>query len=355
MSEDPKKSDHWFRDWLVYGRSSQVALLMPGLCLLGVISLILILRCAPDGGGIQTANEVVIYAAQDQVYVEPILQEFEQETGIKVRAVYDSEAVKTVGLANRLLAEQKNPQCDVFWGNEDLRARQLLEKKIFQAQDGFAIFGARTRKLVANTNLVDNHDGGRGVVHTGPVTDPSRQRPIAPVLISELTNAVWRGKVAVAYPLFGTTATHFLALRHYWGEEQWLAWCRGLVANEAFIVDGNSAVVKMVGRGEAWLGLTDSDDIVAGMKAGLPVEQSPLVESMTIPNVVAIIRDAPHPGAAEKLYRYLLKRKVAQQLVEVGALEGLEGSSGMALEPDWTALLNTMDKDLETLKKVFLR
>ena len=36
--------------------------------------------------------EVVIYAAQDQVYAEPILKEFEQQTGIKVRAIYDSEA-----------------------------------------------------------------------------------------------------------------------------------------------------------------------------------------------------------------------------------------------------------------------
>src|SRR5687767_13851743 len=49
---------------------------------------------------------VIVYAAQDQVYSEPILQQFTKETGIKVRAVYDSEAVKTVGLANRLLAER---------------------------------------------------------------------------------------------------------------------------------------------------------------------------------------------------------------------------------------------------------
>src|SRR5262245_18710503 len=44
-------------------------------------------------------SEVVIYAAQDQVYAEPILRTFEKEAGIKVKTVYDSEAVKTVGLA----------------------------------------------------------------------------------------------------------------------------------------------------------------------------------------------------------------------------------------------------------------
>ena len=36
-----------------------------------------------------------------------------------VRAVYDSEAVKTVGLVNRLIAEKANPQCDLFWNNEE--------------------------------------------------------------------------------------------------------------------------------------------------------------------------------------------------------------------------------------------
>ena len=52
-------------------------------------------------------DQVIAYCAQDQVYAEPILREFAKQTGIKVRAVYDSEAVKTVGLANRLLAERR--------------------------------------------------------------------------------------------------------------------------------------------------------------------------------------------------------------------------------------------------------
>ena len=57
----------------------------------------------------RSAKEVVVYASQDQVYAEPILQEFTRSTGIKVRAVYDSEAVKTVGLVNRRdVEEEKN-------------------------------------------------------------------------------------------------------------------------------------------------------------------------------------------------------------------------------------------------------
>lgn len=56
----------------------------------------------------ESSSEVIVYAAQDQVYAEPILRAFEQETGIKVKTVYDSEAVKTVGLANRWLGERES-------------------------------------------------------------------------------------------------------------------------------------------------------------------------------------------------------------------------------------------------------
>src|SRR5436309_1289458 len=54
---------------------------------------------------------VIAYCAQDQTYAEPVFLQFEHETGIKVRAVYDNEAVKTVGLANRLIAERAHPVC----------------------------------------------------------------------------------------------------------------------------------------------------------------------------------------------------------------------------------------------------
>ena len=77
-------------------------------------------------------------------------------------------------------------------------------------------------------------------------------------------------------PQFGTTATHFHALRQHWGDARWEAWCRALAANKPFLVDGNSVVVKMVGRGEAWIGLTDSDDIAAGQAEGLPIAALPM-------------------------------------------------------------------------------
>src|SRR5208337_104213 len=47
------------------------------------------------GCGGHTGPEVVLYCSQDEVYAEPICKEFERQTGIKVRPVFDTESVKT--------------------------------------------------------------------------------------------------------------------------------------------------------------------------------------------------------------------------------------------------------------------
>ena len=282
-------------------------------------------------------NVVIIYAAQDQVYAEPILKEFETQTGIKVRAIYDSEATKTVAIANRLLAERSHPQCDVYWGNEELRTRQLAAQNVFRETNGWAAFGYRSRRIavssVANAMLV-------------------------PQSLHDLTNTAYRGQVALAYPLFGSTATHLLALRQYWGTAAWETWCRALAANKPFLVDGNSVAARMVAKGQVAVALTDSDDIAAEMREGGTLRQMPLAnESLLLPNTVAVIRGAPHSPAAQRLFEYLQSRAVMGKLVQAGALESASAAEVpvATLKPDWDALLRDLDAGTKQLQSLFLR
>ena len=281
--------------------------------------------------------EVIVYAAQDQVFAEPMLKEFEQTTGIRVRTVFDSEAAKTVGLANRLLAEQRHPQCDVFWGNEELRTRQLAAAGVFRATNGWASFGYRSRRLAMRAD-------GNAVP--------------APSSWSDLTNAAYRGKISMANPIFGTTATHLMALRQRWGESNWLVWCRALAANKPFIVDGNSVAVKFLVRGETALALTDSDDIKAEIREGAKLQALPMTDdTLLIPNTVAVVNGCPHPDAAQKLFEFLQTSAVADRLIAVHALEGAwsKDVSTSTLQPDWDALVRDLDKATEQLKEIFRR
>ncbi len=367
-----------------------------------VVCIVLARMIFPTGSGPGRPRLVIIYAAQDQIYAEPILREFENTTGIKVKAVYDSEAVKTVGLANRLLAERDHPQCDVFWGNEEMRTRQLAAHGAFRETNGWAAFGYRSRRIIINTNFVvaagilpavepGFQPGGKNLTHNesssnsdvsntsganpgGKMPPSTAGRMPAATSLLELTNEIWRGKVALAFPQFGTTATHFHALRQLWGETNWLAWCRALAANKPFVVDGNSVVVKFVGRGEAWIGLTDSDDVFAGQREGAPVSMLPLTPSLSpsdgervaegrvrgemllIPNTVGVIRNAPHSANAQKLFEYLQQRKVAEKLVAEDALEETTyATNAAALNPDWDALLRDLETTTKQLNEIFLR
>ena len=336
MSARPPQQDrNWPKD--EFGRSEVFGQLWWWVIpVAGIVTVILVQGW--KSGRTNKDDHVVVYCAQDQVYAQPVFREFEKRTGLKVRAVYDSEAVKTVGLANRLLAERTHPQCDVFWGNEEMRMRQLTAQNVFRGTNGSAAFGYRSRRIVFNTHRLSLES--------------------APHSLLELTNQSWRGKVALAYPQFGTTAAHFHALRQRWGEEPWQQWCHALAMNKPFLLDGNSMVVKVVAKGEAWAGLTDSDDVADGQREGLPVAACPINdETLLMPNTVAITRDAPHSEAAQRLFDYLQGRDVTTRLIAARALEGYTVSevSVATLKIDWSLLLQDVEQVTEKLNQFFLR
>lgn len=278
-------------------------------------------------------DSLTIYTSQDQVYAEPILRDFENQSGIKIRAIYDSEAVKTVGLVNRLIFEKNNPQCDLFWNNEELRTRQLAAKGVLNTSMRIEAFGSRTRQWVWNTNQISMAS--------------------IPKDLFTLTNAHWRSKVAIALPLFGSTSTHFQILRQKWGKERWNQWCRGLIANDVITVNGNSVVVQLVGRGEVALGITDSDDIRAGLKNQLPIAGKSIVEDgFIIRNSIGYIAGSPYQNLSKRLAEYLQSNSVKDSLIEAGALDSF--SSGSSQKIDWQRIVAENEIAVNELKSVFL-
>lgn len=115
------------------------------------------------------ADEVVVYVSEDQVFSEPILRDFERETGIKVKAIYDTEEAKSTGAMNRLISEKNNPQADAYWANEPIRAEVLKQRgiaapyfspnavgisDIFKGPEGYWTgFSARARILVVHKGI----------------------------------------------------------------------------------------------------------------------------------------------------------------------------------------------------------
>jgi iron(III) transport system substrate-binding protein len=267
------------------------------------------------------AKRVVVYCAHDREFAEEILDDFTRQTGIKVLVRYDTEANKAVGLYEDLVRESVHPRCDVHWNNEILATIRLQEQGILQpyaslagepfpemfkaADRSWHAFGARARILLINTKLVSKGD--------------------RPTNLGDLTTSAWKGRVAMAKPQFGTTASEAACIFQAWGTEKAEAFYKDLNANGVHLVAGNKQVAVGVGKGQFAAGLTDTDDAMAEVEAGNPValiypdaaadKKSPY-GTLFLPNTVAIIRGCPNADAAKKLVDFLLSPEVEAKLAQ---------------------------------------
>lgn len=286
------------------------------------------------------AAEVVVYTSVDQIFSQPVLQDFEKETGITVKPLYDVEAAKTVGLVNRLIAEKDRPRADVFWNSEVSRTIRLEEEGVLQPYQSpywaeipaefksdrylWTGLGARARVLIYNKNMLAQHE--------------------LPTSFFELTQPRWKGKVAIAYPLFGTTAMHVAALYSLIGADLTEYYLESLVKNGVVVVDGNSVTRDMVVEGQLPLGFTDTDDANVAIGKGAPVDiiypDKKGLGTLFIPNTVMMIEGAPHPETAKRLIDYLLSPENEKRLIEDGFVQlSLRGKSeGFGEMPDAKAM-----------------
>jgi len=292
---------------------------------------------------------VVVYTALDEEFSRPIFEKFTRQTGIVVRAKFDTESTKTVGLTQAIFAERDRTRCDVFWNNEivnTLRLDQagLLSRYETRSAKPFPVqyrspqsvwhgFAARARVLIVNTELVTKEAIPRSIM---AIADPQ-----------------WKGQVGIAKPLAGTTASHAACLFAAWGDERAKDFFRAVKKN-ARVMAGNKQVALAVARGELAFGLTDTDDAIIELERGRPVmivypdQGEGEVGTLFIPNTVAILEDAPHRAAAEKLVDYLLSPQVEEALASGPSAQiPLNTTIEMELRVETPSSIRAMHVDFE--------
>ena len=298
---------------------------------------------------------VVIYVSEDQVFSQPILKDFEQETGIKVKALYDTEESKSTGVMNRLIAEKSNPQADIYWANEPVRAEVLRQKdilqvyhspqaaqipKIFKNAAGYWTgFSARARVLVVNS----------------AVKNP-------PTTVAAYNDAKWKGQAVLANPLFGTTSSHFSALFSLWGDEKAKTFLRKIKQNDVAIATSNGESADFVASGQYKFSLVDSDDAVNRMRQKkaltmiYPDQGQDDMGVFIVPNTVMMIRGAKHEAAAKKLIDYLLSPQSESKLAFADCAQ-MPLHPGVKIPPELKAIdkLKVMQIDYADLAKKMLQ
>ena len=100
---------------------------------------------------------------------------------------------------------------------------------------------------------------------------------------------------------------------------------RRLKANGVRVVDGNSVVRDLVARGEAKVGLTDTDDVNVAMEDGQTIAMVlPDANGLGVPvmpNMVSLIANGPHQQEGQRLIDYLLSPDVERQLAQSEAVQ----------------------------------
>ena len=261
-------------------------------------------------------NEVVVYAALDREFSEPILDDLEKELGVKVLTKFDQESNKTVGLVTGIIQNGDHPQCDVFWNNEIMHTMRLqklgllavsrspraehLPAQFVSSKNQWHGLAARARVLIVNTELLPDPD----------------QRPTS---VYDLADPKWKGRCAMARPLFGTTATHAAVLLSELGEQEGLQ-LLNKVADNAAIEGGNKQVAIKVARGQYAFGITDTDDAIIELENLKPVaivfpdQATDQMGALLIPNTLAIVKNGPNPERAKRLVARLLEADVESRL-----------------------------------------
>lgn len=194
------------------------------------------------------ADSIVVYSGRAEALVAPLIERFEQQTGIKVAVRYGG----TPELAATILEEGRNTPADVFFAQDAgalgaLAAAGRLQKlpdallaqvqPEFRSADGLWIgTSGRARVVAYNTNLVSEDE--------------------LPDSIWGFTDPKWRGRIGWA-PTNASFQAFVTALRVLEGDDRARAWLRAMLANEPRSYRNNVLIVDAVGRGEITVGLVN--------------------------------------------------------------------------------------------------
>lgn len=262
------------------------------------------------------SDAVTVYCSLDEPYSRPIFDAFTRETGLTVRPIFDTEATKSRGLAQRILAEVKSPLADVFWSSEVLQTVLLANRGALAAYPSPSTVSIPTRFRDPQARWTGFAARFRiFAIHKGTKNPPRSYL--------DLMRPKW--SIAMADPLFGTTTTEAAALFQVLGTEKAKAFYRVLGANAGRTVDGNSVAAEMAGTGEISVALTDTDDafIRQDAKQSLGIvfpNQLPNanpIGALLIPNTAALVKGGPNPPAGKRFLDFLLRPETELMLANL--------------------------------------
>ena len=201
-----------------------------------------------DGNGGSDGGTLTIYSGREEELVGPLIEKFEQASGIDAEVRYGDSAE----LAATIAEEGDNSPADVFFAQDPgslgaLEGEELLAElpddvldrvpERFRDPDGHWVgTSGRVRVLAYNTDELSLDELPRSVL--------------------DLTDPKWKGKIGFP-PTNASFQAFVTAMRLSMGDEQTKEWLEGFADNDPKTYEKNTPVVEAVAAGEIELGLVN--------------------------------------------------------------------------------------------------
>jgi iron(III) transport system substrate-binding protein len=284
-------------------------------------------------GGSEDEGTLTVYSGRGEDLVQPLIDAFEESSGIEVEVRYGG----TAEMAAQLIEEGDNTPAQVFLA-QDAGALGAVA-----AEGVLAELPQETLELVSETYR--SSDGSWvGVTGRSRVLAYNKEQVSEeelPASVFELTEPEWSGRVGIA-PTNGSFQAFVTAMRVQHGDDVAAEWLAGIAANDPQIREGNGPVVADVDAGVIDVGLVNhyyvyelaQEDGVSPEDLAVRLHFFPDGDTGALVNIsgVGLLADQPD-GEGQEFVDYLLdpqgQEYFRDETHEYPMVEGVDPDQGL--------------------------
>lgn len=306
------------------------------------LPVILLAGAAGCAGGADRET-VTIYCGRGESLVGPVVQAFEEETGIQVDIRYGG----TADLAAQILEEGDQSPADVYYGQDAGALGQLASEGRLSPLPESILDRVPARFRDPDGRWVGTTGRARVFVYNTELLAPDD----LPDTIEGLTDPRWKGRIGWS-PTNGSFQAFVTALRLLEGEDSAQEWLERVLANDPVAYPNNTAIYQAVADGEVELALSNHYYLFRFL-----VQHGREFPARTVSprgggaggliNISGggVVDTAANPDAARRFLAYLLTDAVQERFA--GETFEYPLVSGIPTDPEVTPLSEIRPPDLE--------
>ena len=195
------------------------------------------------------SDSLTVYSGRSETLVSPLLEAFNEDTGIDIQVKYASSAT----IASTVLEEGDNSPADVVFLQDPGYLGSLAHAGMLAELPEDVLSRVDSGYRSADGDWVGTSGRSRSLVYNTAVIDPEKDLPDS---ILDFTAPEWKGRVGWA-PVNASFQAFLTAFRLKFGEDAAREWLQGMQANDVREYSNNTTIVLAVARREVDVGFVN--------------------------------------------------------------------------------------------------